>query len=431
MTRSSDVVLQLADMIAEIKLSHPVRVGIDGVDAAGKTMLADELAKPLSARDRHVIRVSVDGFHNPADIRYRQGRNSPRGYYEDSFNHEAILSCILLPLGPGGNLKYRSEQFNYRTNSQVEAPWRDAPHDSVLLFDGVFLHRPELRQYWDLSVFIHAGFDTTLTRATIRDSEISGSPDETREIYIQRYIPGQKIYLSAELPSEKATVVVHNDEIENRTLTINRRYRRLQPKVGEKSGLCERRTPSRISPLLETHRLIVRLATPEDADFFYELWTNSRVMTNVGFPQGLQITRREIVEKLMAQGESEFGRLLVVEEKATGTVIGESKMYSPNERGIASTDVKLLPAFWGNKYGVELKNELLTYLFTHTECEAIEATPNVENIASIKMQEAVGGILVGEETYEFPKTMRDHAKPVHHYIYRVHRTDWESSNSHG
>ena len=132
-------------MIAEIHLDHPVRIGIDGVDASGKTMLAEELVAPLEARGRYVIRVSIDGFHSPQVTRHRQGRSSPRGYYEDSFNHKAILSCVLLPLGANGDLRYRSAQFDFRTASPANVPWQEAAPDSVLLFDGVFLHRPELR----------------------------------------------------------------------------------------------------------------------------------------------------------------------------------------------------------------------------------------------------------------------------------------------
>jgi uridine kinase len=37
-----------------------VRVGVDGVDGAGKTTFADELAQALEQRGRQVIRASVD-----------------------------------------------------------------------------------------------------------------------------------------------------------------------------------------------------------------------------------------------------------------------------------------------------------------------------------------------------------------------------------
>ena len=90
--------------------------------------------------------------------------------------------------------------------------------------------------------------------------------------------------------------------------------------------------------------------------------------------------------------------------KSTGQAIGECKLHWPDREGIAATDVKLLPEFWGNKYGVEVKRGLLDYLFTHTECLAVDASPNVGNLASIKMQEAVGGVCVGESIYEFPES---------------------------
>ncbi|MDH4033877.1 MAG: hypothetical protein OEV80_08770, partial [candidate division Zixibacteria bacterium] len=53
---------QLAEMINIVKRSHTVRVAIDGVDASGKTTLADELVTPLEAKGRSVIRASIDGF---------------------------------------------------------------------------------------------------------------------------------------------------------------------------------------------------------------------------------------------------------------------------------------------------------------------------------------------------------------------------------
>jgi epoxyqueuosine reductase len=164
---------------------------------------------------------------------------------------------------------------------------------------------------------------------------------------------------------------------------------------------------------------------------FHDLWTDPRVMANVGFPHGLRITRDDISRRIAKQGESEFDRLLVVALKATGQALGECMMHPPDEKGIASTDVKLLPAFWGNGYGVEVKRGLLAHLFEHTDCVAVDATPNVENAASIRMQEAVGGVRIGEAVSEFPESMRDFTTPVRHYIYRVERERWRGSAASG
>jgi len=60
------------------------------------------------------------------------------------------------------------------------------------------------------------------------------------------------------------------------------------------------------SVVFETERLIIRAATVADIDLFYTLWTNPQVMKNVGFPQGLRITRSELKERPLKQGGSEF-----------------------------------------------------------------------------------------------------------------------------
>jgi RimJ/RimL family protein N-acetyltransferase len=144
-------------------------------------------------------------------------------------------------------------------------------------------------------------------------------------------------------------------------------------------------------------------------------------MKFVGFPYGMRLERSELEERLSKSGESEFDQLLVLELKATRQPIGECYLSSPNEDGISEPDVKLLPEFWGYKYGVEAWRALVDYQFTHTTY--------VENLASIKMQEAVGGVRVAEGVYNFPESMQAFTQPVHHYTYQVLRADWERCRS--
>src|ERR671937_1286035 len=73
------VIGDLANRIEPVRRPNPVRVAIDGVDAAGKTTLADELAPVLRRRGREVVRASIDGFHRPRAERYRRGELSPEG----------------------------------------------------------------------------------------------------------------------------------------------------------------------------------------------------------------------------------------------------------------------------------------------------------------------------------------------------------------
>ena len=208
----------IARRIAGIERPHPIRVAIDGVDASGKTQLAEELAPIVEQFGRPIVRASVDGFHQPRATRHRQGALSPEGYFEDSFNYPDLIDSVLAPLGPGGSRVFRRATFDFRTDTPLTAIAEAAPTNAVLLLDGVFLLRDELRAYFDFSIFVRAVFSVTLRRAEHRDYELFGSVQAVRERYTQRYIPGQQIYLNTAQPERWASVIVDNDDPANPSL---------------------------------------------------------------------------------------------------------------------------------------------------------------------------------------------------------------------
>ena len=205
---------QLATQITDTAntSTHPTRVAIDGVDASGKTMLANKLAPYIEQLNRPVIRASIDGFHNPTYIRRQRGSLSPEGYYRDSFNHAALIESLLQPLGPSGSLQFKRRVFDFRTDSAIDAPLETAPADAILLLDGVFLLRPELRAYFDFSIFVRADFEVTTQRAETRDLALFGNVEEIRNRYQARYVPGQRLYLAEAEPERWATVIVDNND---------------------------------------------------------------------------------------------------------------------------------------------------------------------------------------------------------------------------
>jgi uridine kinase len=207
----AELVGALVGLIAARRPEHVLRVAVDGPDAAGKTTLADELAGSLVGR-REVIRVGIDGFHRPRSVRLRRGSLSPEGFYHDSFDYAAVRRAVLDPLGPGGDLRYRTAVFDYRVDAAVEEPIRVAPEGAVLLFDGVFMLRPELRAAWDLSIFVDVSAEVALRRAMVRDVAVLGGPSVVRERYERRYLPGQRLYRVIAEPELAADVVIDNDD---------------------------------------------------------------------------------------------------------------------------------------------------------------------------------------------------------------------------
>lgn len=208
-----EVLHNIVEKINLLQLDHPVRVAIDGVDTAGKTTMANELVQLVEATGHTVIRASLDGFHRPRKERYAAGMNSAESYYLNSFNYPALIQNLLKPLGKNPPDTYRTAVFNHITDKPVSSSPQNASPDSILLFDGTFLQRPEINRYWDLRIFLQVSFDEVIRRAKIRDREILG--DELEHKYQTRYIPGQKLYLDAIHPEKLADVVVDNTDLNN------------------------------------------------------------------------------------------------------------------------------------------------------------------------------------------------------------------------
>jgi uridine kinase len=80
---------------------------------------------------------------------------------------------------------------------------------SVLLIDGIFLHRDELVSCWDLSVFLDVPFDISYVRMAARDGS-NPDPDAPEN---HRYLQGQRIYLRQCNPSDRATILVDNTDL--------------------------------------------------------------------------------------------------------------------------------------------------------------------------------------------------------------------------
>jgi uridine kinase len=208
----SEAVAAIVDAIDAVPCSHPLRVAIDGSAAAGKTMLADELATSLRGRGRDVIRASIEGFLRPRIERYRRGPESAQGCYEDSFDYDRLRVELLRPLGEPSSRLYRTEIYDRRTDLPVDSEQMEASADAILLFDGVFLLRPELVDAWDFRVFIIVASEEIIRRARIRDAEVYGSPDDAERRFRARYLPSQRHYRGTVRPAELADVVLENDD---------------------------------------------------------------------------------------------------------------------------------------------------------------------------------------------------------------------------
>jgi uridine kinase len=196
----ADVVLPLVDPI--------VCVAVDGVSGAGKTTLADALAADVERAGRSVIRASVDDFHRPKAQRYRLGRDSPDGHYLESYDYDALKRELLDPLKAGGSRLYRSAIFDCVRDRAIAGEQLRARDGTILIVDGLFLNRDELRHYWDFSIFLAVPFDIAIERCARRDGSARGviaAPN-------RRYVVGETRYLNECRPQDRASIVIDNSD---------------------------------------------------------------------------------------------------------------------------------------------------------------------------------------------------------------------------
>lgn len=191
---------------ATARLARPTVVAVDGVDGSGKTTFADRLADAYTAHGRAVHVVHMDDFLNPRSTRYRLGRNSPEGYFLDTYDIGAFTAKVLDPLRSGAEHVMVARTFDHHADEPVaDNPIPVGPH-AVVIVEGMFLHRDELVARWDLSIFLDVPFTVSVQRVAQRD----GTPPDPTHPSLSRYVAGQRLYLARCRPAERATYVISN-----------------------------------------------------------------------------------------------------------------------------------------------------------------------------------------------------------------------------
>ena len=148
------------DLVGEIIQHHPrgrVLIAIDGVDAQVSGGFALSLAEAIRARSRVVVRSTSTATSDPA-----QGCNLsfPRheGYLADD-DYSRLRDIVS---------HFRDGDLSTDTSETV------IPSDAVLIVDGRFLLRPELRGVWHFGVWLEG--DTRLSDESL-EAQIRYSRD--------------------------------------------------------------------------------------------------------------------------------------------------------------------------------------------------------------------------------------------------------------
>lgn len=216
----SDVIDEVVATIASAKVpERPLIVAIDGIDGAGKSTFADEVASAARGREMSIVRSTIDSFHNERSIRHARGPTSPLGFYADSHDLTALQHELLDPFKVGQGAEYRIAVFDEPTDSPTNSEIATVSANDVLIFDGIFLQRSELAAYWDIVVFLDAQKRVDLERLGLVLENLPPSPVDavahtlTWAARIDRYSSGMRHYIDLVDPAASARIVIDNNNI--------------------------------------------------------------------------------------------------------------------------------------------------------------------------------------------------------------------------
>lgn len=162
-------------------------VGINGLDGAGKTTLAEHLLEKLPGT---VQLLHVDDFNNSA------------------FQQEFYARYCELGVAAGELDRYYSMSVNYAELERAIVAARQ--QSALVIVEGVFLYKPPLSQHIDFSIFIDCSFQLARQRYAKRRIEVN----DTRplSVFDDIWWPAYTRYIEECNVLAFANLVIHPEE---------------------------------------------------------------------------------------------------------------------------------------------------------------------------------------------------------------------------
>ncbi len=192
----------LLERIGEFAGPGLTMVAVDAIDADDAVAFADALAGRLEADEQVAVRTGIAGFSTPRAKRFARGRDSAEGLYRDSTDLDALREALLYPARIG--LPFRTAVFDPARDRPIAVNPLVVPLPAVLVFDGVFLHRKELRDEWDLTIWLDVPFAVALARRAARHG---GDPHPAAPAN-RRIAEAQALYEKEARPLKQADLVI-------------------------------------------------------------------------------------------------------------------------------------------------------------------------------------------------------------------------------
>lgn len=181
-------------------------VGIDGLGGAGKSTIVNSLKLQLQNENYHPYILHIDDFIHQKHIRYDNSKEEGECYYNIQWRYDYLVEEILSPIKRGNKIDKLIELYDKENDTYILQPIH-IPHGSILILEGVFLQRKELKSYLDFVIYLDVPKEVRLNRVLARDVYICGLED-IKSKYERRYFPAEEKYTLEYCPIENADFVL-------------------------------------------------------------------------------------------------------------------------------------------------------------------------------------------------------------------------------
>jgi uridine kinase len=181
---------------------EPVLVGIDGQGGAGKSVLARMLARRLPVSSAVV---EGDDFYSDLDREVRAAF-SPSEAYERNFDWRRLLDQVLLP-ARGAVTQLRYQRYDWDLGRRGE--WVELPLPVVVIVEGVYTLRRQLRDVFDIKVWVDAPKDVRHLRMRARHEGYDDAARHLADRLIDAWEAAEAAYITEERPRDHADIVTN------------------------------------------------------------------------------------------------------------------------------------------------------------------------------------------------------------------------------
>jgi len=163
---------------ADTYRKRPFMIGVAGGTASGKSTVCEKIRALVVNEDaengRQIITLSQDSFYR--DLTAKESEQARKGMFNfdhpDAFDHQLMVKCLK-------DIKEcRSTQvplYDFKTNARIANEFTVIHPSDVVLLEGILVfYYKEVRDLFDMKLFVDTDADTRLARRVLRDIEERG-----------------------------------------------------------------------------------------------------------------------------------------------------------------------------------------------------------------------------------------------------------------